>query len=137
MFTGIITDLGKLRSVTPGGSARLVIETRYDTHAPQDAGMWFQIELPEPTEIVGLQLDQGKSANDYPRGYKVELSTDGTKWGKPVAQGKGNSGITEIQFDPRPAKFIRITQTGSVKGNFWSIHELEILLPPRSWATMS
>jgi riboflavin synthase len=31
MFTGIITDLGKLRSLTPGGSARLVIETRYDT----------------------------------------------------------------------------------------------------------
>ncbi len=33
MFTGIITDLGKLRSMTPGGSARLVIETRYNTDA--------------------------------------------------------------------------------------------------------
>jgi riboflavin synthase len=31
MFTGIITDLGRLRSMTPGGSARLVIETGYDT----------------------------------------------------------------------------------------------------------
>jgi riboflavin synthase len=31
MFTGIITDLGRLRSLTPGGVARLVIETSYDT----------------------------------------------------------------------------------------------------------
>jgi riboflavin synthase len=36
MFTGIITDLGKLRSMTPSGSARLVIETRYDTGAIAD-----------------------------------------------------------------------------------------------------
>lgn len=36
MFTGIITDLGRLRSMTPGGSARLVIETRYDTAAIAD-----------------------------------------------------------------------------------------------------
>jgi riboflavin synthase len=31
MFTGIITDVGRLRSLTPGGVARLVLETRYDT----------------------------------------------------------------------------------------------------------
>ena len=31
MFTGIITDLGRVRSVTPGGATRLVIETGYDS----------------------------------------------------------------------------------------------------------
>lgn len=31
MFTGIITDLGRVRSVTPGGATRIVIETRYDS----------------------------------------------------------------------------------------------------------
>ena len=31
MFTGIITDLGRVRSVAPGGVTRLVVETRYDT----------------------------------------------------------------------------------------------------------
>lgn len=30
MFTGIITDLGRVRSVTPGGATRIVIETGYD-----------------------------------------------------------------------------------------------------------
>lgn len=34
MFTGLITDLGRVRSVTPaGGGARLVIETAYDMDA--------------------------------------------------------------------------------------------------------
>lgn len=31
MFTGIITDLGRVRSLTPGGATRIVIETGYDS----------------------------------------------------------------------------------------------------------
>ncbi|HXU57410.1 MAG TPA: riboflavin synthase, partial [Verrucomicrobiae bacterium] len=31
MFTGIITDLGRVRSIAPGGVTRIVLETRYDT----------------------------------------------------------------------------------------------------------
>jgi mono/diheme cytochrome c family protein len=102
-------------------------KTRWDTHAFQTPGQWFQIELPEETEISGLRFDTTKSANDYPRGYKVELSADGQAWGKPVAEGKGNGVITEIPIAPAKAKFIRITQTGAAKGNFWSIHELTVL----------
>jgi riboflavin synthase len=33
MFTGIITDLGKVRELKPGAVTRLVIETKYDTAA--------------------------------------------------------------------------------------------------------
>ena len=31
MFTGIVTDLGRVRSVSPGGVTRIVLETAYDT----------------------------------------------------------------------------------------------------------
>jgi len=31
MFTGIVTDLGRVRSLTPGGATRIVLETGYDT----------------------------------------------------------------------------------------------------------
>ena len=92
---------------------------------PENAS--FQIELPAETEVAGVRLDAGKSANDFPRGYKVELSADGTTWGKPVAEGKGGGTITDIPFAPAKAKFIRITQTGAVQGKFWSIHELSVL----------
>lgn len=104
--------------------------TRWSTGYFQRPGAWFQIELPEETEIAGVVLDTSKSANDYPRGYTVELSKDGVKWDKPILQGKGTSAITELTF-PKPVKtkFIKITQTGEAKGNFWSIHELQILKP--------
>ena len=100
-------------------------ETRYTTGAVQVPGMWLQIELPQETLLAGLQLDSTKSANDYPRGYKVELSPDGQTW-KAAATGKGASAVTDIQFPPTKAKHIRITQTGAVGGLYWSIHELQI-----------
>ena len=114
-------------------SARMAIDgnpgTRYDSAASQAPGMWFQIELPQETPIAGLELDAGSSLSDYPRGYKVELSGDGQTWGTPVAQGSGTRPLTEILFPSAKAKFIRITQTGSVDGLFWSIHELEVFQP--------
>ena len=100
-------------------------ETRYTTGTSQVPGMWFQIELPQETQLAGVQLDCAKSPNDYPRGYKLEISSDGEHW-KSVATGKGSGPLTDIQFTPAKAKFIRITQTGSVGGLYWSIHELQV-----------
>ncbi len=105
------------------------IDSRWDTKGFQVPGMWFQIELPAETEVSGLILDAGKSANDYPRGYEVAISSDGVSWGKPVVKGKGTASYTEINFPTTKTRFIRITQTGEVKGKFWSIHELEVLKP--------
>jgi mono/diheme cytochrome c family protein len=104
-------------------------ETRYTTGASQVPGMWFQIELPREETLAGVQLDAGKSANDYPRGYKLEISSDGATW-KQLAAGKGNGPLTDIQFAPAKGKFIRITQTGAVGGLFWSIHELQVFAAP-------
>lgn len=104
--------------------------TRWSTSRFMKGGEWFQIELPAETEVAGVLLDSSKSANDYPRGYKLEISKDGRAWDKPVLQGKGEHAVTELLF-PKPVvtKFIRITQTGEAKGNFWSIHELQVLKP--------
>jgi len=104
--------------------------TRWTSGKPQVPGMWFQIELPVETEIAGLVLDYAKSGGDYPRGYTVQFSKDGTAWDKPVFQGEGPRSMMELIL-PKPAKtkFIRINQTGSAKGTYWSIHELQVLKP--------
>lgn len=106
------------------------IETRWDTRMPQVPGMWVQIELPQATEVAGLELDTAASRNDWPRGWKIELSEDGQHWDKPIAEGRSDDiSVTEFIFPkPASARFIRITDTGSVKGNFWSIHELDVLV---------
>ena len=53
----------------------------------------------------------------FPRGYRVQLSMDGSTWGAPVAEGQGSGLTTMIAFSPAAAKFIRITQTGTAADN--------------------
>jgi hypothetical protein len=79
-----------------------------------------------------LVLNAINSANDYPRGYQVTVSTDGINWSGPVAAGVGSPSITTITFATQAARFIRITQTGSASGTFWSIDEFNVMgtVPP-------
>ena len=116
-------------------TAQLAIDgdsrTRYTTGASQTPGQWFLVQLPEATLISGVSLDTGGSRQDFPRGYTVEVSLDGTAWGKPVAEGRGRDALTYIPFPPTQARFVRITQTGTANGLFWSIDELNILQPSK------
>ncbi len=103
------------------------LRDRWDTGTGQQPGMWFGIELPELVRVSSVVLDAQGSPDDYPRGYVVHVSSDGRDWGKPVAQGRGTQGIHAIEMSvPRPIKHIRITQTGSDRGKYWSIHDLAI-----------
>ncbi len=114
----------------------------WSTGAPQAPGMWFQIELPQPALLTELQFDspvpggrggRGRGAAGpppvapAPHGYRVEVSLDGTKWGKPVAEGKADDAHTSIAFPPTRAKFLRITQTDAVEnGPVWAMSNVRL-----------
>jgi mono/diheme cytochrome c family protein len=122
---------------------------------PQAAGMWVQIELPQPAMVAGVQFESPAGLVDttpavpgaptrtgigrgggptpqpaFPRGYEVVVSTDGTTWSNPVAQGQGKGVINEIAFAPTRAKFVRIKQTGAAENAPWTIRRLRILEVP-------
>jgi mono/diheme cytochrome c family protein len=101
--------------------------TRYTTGQPQAAGMWVQVELPEPTEIAGIELNSGTSTNDFARAYKVELSSDGAKWLLAQVTEHSSALRNQILFPATMAKFIRVILTTSDPNFPWSIHELQIL----------
>ncbi len=97
--------------------------SRWSTGAAMKGGEWFTIELPAEETIAGVALDSQGSNQDYPRKYKVEVSSDGTQWNSTDAQGDGST-VTEIVFKtPQKARFVRITQLGSAS-NYWGINEL-------------
>jgi HEAT repeat protein/type 1 glutamine amidotransferase len=101
--------------------------SRWDTGTPQVGGEWFTLDLGIESALTGITLDAAGSRGDYPRGYEVYVSFDGGNWGKPVTSGKGTKPLTEIKFPQLVrARFIKIVQTGSVSGLFWSIHDLKI-----------
>jgi len=127
----IPSHLMKVSASDNNGDARYAIDgnvdKRYSSNKYMVPDMWFRIELPRETSITGVILDSAKSQNDYPRGYELDVSKDGKEWTPVIRKTDNKGGVTEIHFDPRPARFIRITQLGSAKGNFWSIHELSVL----------
>jgi mono/diheme cytochrome c family protein/glucose/arabinose dehydrogenase len=119
--------------------------------APQAAGMWITVELPELTVVSELQFDSatiggGRGGRGgatppsppvvgFPRGYSVQASTDGTNWGKPLVEGKGAGARTTIALPPTRAKFLRITQTDTVAGAPpWSVRNLRIYEAPAAAA---
>ncbi|NQT53147.1 HEAT repeat domain-containing protein [bacterium] len=113
-----------------GNKARNALDgkpaTRWDTGTPMKPGMWFMMEFGLERTFTKLTLECKKSANDYPRGYEVYVSRDAENWGKPVAKGAAKSSVVTITLQPASGRFLKIVQTGSSKGNFWSIHTLKV-----------
>lgn len=116
-------------STDSGGSpARAIdgdIATRWSTGANQANGQWFQVDMGATNTFYQIVLDVTSSSGDYPRGYRVNVSNDGSNWGYAVATGAGSSAVTTISFTTNTARHIRVTQTGN-SGPWWSIHEFNV-----------
>jgi hypothetical protein len=93
--------------------------------------MWWQVELREAENLAEFHFyseesgggGRGRGApppsafqTSAPRGYRVQLSMDGTTWSEPVAEGRANSTMNAITWTPRSARFLRITQTAASPG---------------------
>jgi mono/diheme cytochrome c family protein len=111
----------------------------WTTEVPQQPGMWLQVELPQAVRLTELQFVSptigggraGPAQSTHPVGYRVEVSTDGTGWGTPVAEGAGAPGTMTITFAPVTAKFVRITQTAGAPGAPpWSMRLLRLYRAP-------
>jgi mono/diheme cytochrome c family protein/glucose/arabinose dehydrogenase len=105
-----------------GSAAGALSFLGWTTGVPQQAGMWFQIELPAALTLTEIQFTSstagggrgGTQAWTFPRRYQVQVSGDGRAWSEPIAEGEGVPGTTVIRFAPVSAKFVRITQTATV-----------------------
>ncbi len=117
----------------------------WSSGVPQQAGMWFQFELPEPATLAELQFQfggapgwgraQGAPAPApgtppvlVPRAFRVQVSNDGSTWSAPVAEVQGTGAGSVIAFTPVTTKFLRITQTAAAdSAPPWSIQQLQLL----------
>ena len=102
------------------------IDTRWSTGVGQKPGQWFQLDLGWERSVSRVVLDAKPSAGDYPRGYEVYVSKNTTDWGAPVAKGQGKDPVTDITFSPKDGRYVRIVQTGTDAGLWWSIHEIKV-----------
>jgi mono/diheme cytochrome c family protein len=115
----------------------------WTTGAGQEAGMWWQVELPAAESLAEIHFYSPNGAGGgggrgrggpvappqttAPRGYRVQLSMDGTTWSDPVAEGSASGNMTAISWVPTRARFLRITQTASAPGTpAWSMLETKV-----------
>ena len=135
-------------SGSPGaGSAAAVVdgrpETRWSTGRPQQPGDWLQVDLPVPATLVGVDLDLGGFATDYPRGTAVEVAREDGTWvrvpAEPALLGPLvwagthvlRDGVERValRFPAVRARAVRIVQTAGDPVFDWSVAELRLLGP--------
>ncbi|OKP82721.1 hypothetical protein A3844_23815 [Paenibacillus helianthi] len=115
--------------MTPGNVKDGNASTRWTTGAAQSNGQWFQADMGASIPFNQIILDTEKnstSEQDYPAGYTVQVSKDGTNW-TTAASGQGRRKATPINFPAVTARYIKITQTGT-STNWWSIGEMNVYL---------
>jgi hypothetical protein len=91
-------------------------------------GMTFTLDMLAAQTFNQIVMDSTNSSNDYARGYKVYVSSDGMAWGNPVATGTGTQPVITVTFPTQTARFIQIVQTGSASF-WWSMAEINVYAP--------
>ena len=113
-----------INNASPGNAIDGNPSTRWDTSGPQTGiNQWFAVNTRQPVSFNTVILDSSGSPNDWPAAYAVHVSTDGTNWGQPIATGTQPTSVVIINLPFTTAQYIRVSQTGSGKSFYWSIHE--------------
>lgn len=101
------------------------LSTRWATRQPQQAGQTFEIDLGSELSINRLVLNSGEHPDDYPRGYILSASVDGSNF-QTVANGNGTQTVVDINFAQGNYRYLAIEQTGSTSSNWWTIAEVDV-----------
>ncbi|MFB2554494.1 cell wall-binding repeat-containing protein [Herbiconiux liangxiaofengii] len=103
--------------------------TAWRNFSAQQAGQSITIDTGAVQPIAQITLDSGDiengaSANDWPRGYTVSGSVDGETWSDPIAQGRGTKRFTNITFPTTDIRYLRIALTTVAPTSYWSVAEV-------------
>lgn len=95
------------------------------TGSAMAGGEWYRIDMGS-NRTVAMVIVQTPSGNrwDYPRGFTLEASTNGTSW-TTLATGIAYGWKRPISVTPTTARYLRITQTG-VAPQWWTIDEVTV-----------
>jgi len=127
----------------PTGAFDRRVETTWLSEESIKPGMWYRLDLGRIVPVGGITILPVRPKIGIPQGYRIELSQDGTAWdtvasapqfdltlrwrdGQPRME---QSGHVITRFEPRPVRYIRITQTGEKPGEWWAIAEVFVYGP--------
>jgi hypothetical protein len=106
------------------------VTTAWSTLGVQQPGMWYALDMGRAQQIEGLRLDN--LADQIPRGYVVEVSTDGQAW-RAVAEKPDNWAPLKEAFEPVEARHVRVRLINSSRWHPWSITALAVQRTSPVW----
>ena len=112
---------------TPADAANAVDDdatTRWATGAAQAPGQWLELDLGATETVRRVVLDTGADRTDFPRGYELYASTDGSTWSL-VATGAGDGQLTTIDIPPTATRHLRVVQTATA-AQWWSVADVRV-----------
>lgn len=120
--------------------------TVWTTGVLQTTGIWFQVDLGRVEKVCKIRFDLSQDITDCPRGYRIDISTDGKNWKKTLEMGNVDGNLFwegshprflvkgdffTAAFPPVAARYIKMTLTGSDPDFCWSIAELRMFGPEK------
>ena len=111
--------------------------TRWDTAGPQDPTNVVTVDLGAPKQVEGIETQIAGYLADFPRGFAVDVSEDGSTW---TTAWEGETALMayvaalemprtvplRFPLGNRRAQYIRMRQTGADRIYYWTIAELKI-----------
>jgi hypothetical protein len=120
--------------------------TGWQTGRPQTAGTWFMVDMGRVATVGKIRFDLDDHNDDYPRGYKIEISTDGKLW-KQILEMRDMGGnlfwegshpwmlvkgdFFTAAFPPIEIRYVKMTLTASDPRFDWTIAELQMFGPEK------
>jgi len=98
--------------------------TRYSTGEGQAPGQYLQVDFGATIPARQIVFDTGASTGDYPRGYNVQTSTNGTDWNTVLSDGQGTGQFTTIDLPGSAIQYVRITLTTADPNDWWSVADV-------------
>ncbi|MBB5956402.1 acyl-homoserine lactone acylase PvdQ [Saccharothrix tamanrassetensis] len=107
---------------SPPGNA---VDGRANTRWASDWSdhQWLQVDL-RASRTVGRVVLSWEAA--YAKSYRIEVSTDGTRWREVFATKAGDGGQDLVAFPPTATRFVRMTGTQRATSYGYSLYELEV-----------
>ncbi|SFR28925.1 Acyl-homoserine lactone (AHL) acylase PvdQ [Lentzea waywayandensis] len=84
---------------------------------------WIQVDLGS-VQRIGRAALRWESA--FARGYRIEISNDGSNWRNVFSTSAGDGGDDVVAFTPQDARYLRMTGTQRAGQYGYSLYELEV-----------
>jgi hypothetical protein len=113
-------------SVTPAEGVDSSLDTRWITGVGIAPGMWYAVDMGLTYRFNAIT--HTSNATDYPSAFDLEISRDGMAWEKILSGAGGPNATNVVLAEAAEARYVRISNTGAARGDWWSIFDLNIAM---------